>query len=196
MKRAANGKYIKQDVCPYGHEMTVENTVFVKGVSKGCKACALKRQATWKASKRRERGILLKGSAMKCRHGHDYHITTKKKRCLTCENRLGKPRVRMTILEKRKQRVKWESKRRALKKKNFVEYVDPLALYMRDSGMCGICSLKVSIDEFEVDHIKPLSKGGEHSYANTQISHQKCNRKKWCHFEDNGAVEVVSYKKP
>lgn len=64
--------------------------------------------------------------------------------------------------------------RRARKLGQFVEKVDPMVLYARDEGLCGICGTTVYGD-FHVDHVIPLAKGGEHSYANTQIAHPPCN---------------------
>ena len=70
-----------------------------------------------------------------------------------------------------------KAKRRALKKGAFVENVDAQIVFERDKGICGICKLPVERD-FDVDHIVPLSKGGEHSYSNVQLAHPKCNREK------------------
>lgn len=47
-----------------------------------------------------------------------------------------------------------------------------------DTRVCGIC-LKVVEGEFELDHIIPLSRGGEHSADNLQFAHPHCNRVKW-----------------
>lgn len=69
-------------------------------------------------------------------------------------------------------------KRRALRSSSFVEHVDNLILLERDDGFCGICGRDVDPLLFEVDHIVPLSRGGEHSYENTQIAHPFCNRSK------------------
>lgn len=73
--------------------------------------------------------------------------------------------------------VVWRSdaNRRAREKAAFVEAVDRAVLYERDGGVCGICRRPVSRPESSVDHIIPLSKGGEHSYANTRIAHLRCN---------------------
>lgn len=53
-----------------------------------------------------------------------------------------------------------------------------MAVYARDKGRCGICGITVYGD-FHIDHVIPLSKGGEHSYANVQVAHPKCNQEKW-----------------
>lgn len=73
--------------------------------------------------------------------------------------------------------VAWRSdaNRRARERAAFVEAVDRAVLYERDGGVCGICRRAVARRESSVDHIIPLSKGGEHSYANTRIAHLTCN---------------------
>jgi len=61
----------------------------------------------------------------------------------------------------------------------FVESVDPLIVFERAAGVCGICQTRIAIgDPWEVDHIIPLAKGGAHSYVNAQPAHATCNRKK------------------
>jgi 5-methylcytosine-specific restriction endonuclease McrA len=45
-------------------------------------------------------------------------------------------------------------------------------------GLCGLCALPVPFEDMQVDHIKPVSKGGSHSYTNVQPSHPACNRRK------------------
>jgi 5-methylcytosine-specific restriction endonuclease McrA len=71
------------------------------------------------------------------------------------------------------------NKRRALKKHAFVETVDPRTVFARDNGICGICKIRVDhMSPWEIDHIVPICKGGEHSYANVQLAHRKCNRSK------------------
>lgn len=60
----------------------------------------------------------------------------------------------------------------------WVEEVDRLVLLERDDGVCGICGQDVDPFAFEVDHIVPLSRGGPHSYANTQPAHPFCNNSK------------------
>lgn len=70
------------------------------------------------------------------------------------------------------------SSRRARLKEVFVEDVHPLVVLETDDGVCGICGEDVDPFSFEVDHIIPIVKGGEHSYANTQPAHKSCNSRK------------------
>jgi len=69
--------------------------------------------------------------------------------------------------------------RRARQMAMFVEHIDPSTVFDRDAGVCGICHEAVERNQqWEVDHIVPLSKGGAHSYANVQLAHIRCNRRK------------------
>ncbi len=77
----------------------------------------------------------------------------------------------------RTKRSAWQQARRARKLKQFVEDVDPLEVYARREGICGICRRKIAGD-FHVDHIISLSRGGLHSYQNAQPAHPRCNERK------------------
>lgn len=69
--------------------------------------------------------------------------------------------------------------REARKRRGFVEVVDPRVVFARDKGCCGVCRLPVAPQEaWHIDHVIPLSRGGQHSYANTQLAHAECNIKK------------------
>ena len=71
------------------------------------------------------------------------------------------------------------ARRRALTKgANIIETVNPTVLFNRDLGMCQLCCLPIGDDKWHIDHILPLVFGGEHSYANTQLTHAKCNMSK------------------
>lgn len=55
-------------------------------------------------------------------------------------------------------------------------------LYMRDGGICKMCGKQIdfdcdsnSDDYPSIDHIKPLSKGGTHTWDNVQLMCRKCN---------------------
>lgn len=70
------------------------------------------------------------------------------------------------------------SARRAIKLNAFVEYVDKRTLHTLHDGTCGICGKPVKFGQMTIDHIQPLSRGGVHSYANTQPAHGICNHVK------------------
>lgn len=67
-------------------------------------------------------------------------------------------------------------------RKAFIENVSYETLYERDGGICQICGLPViketcADDNWSgtIDHIIPISAGGEHSYENCQLAHRVCN---------------------
>jgi 5-methylcytosine-specific restriction endonuclease McrA len=75
-----------------------------------------------------------------------------------------------------------KSKRKKQLNAGFVEDVTYDAIYQKDKGICQVCGLPVhplkGIDnnwDGTVDHILPLSLGGEHSMANCQLAHRICN---------------------
>lgn len=76
-------------------------------------------------------------------------------------------------------------RRRARLLEAFVEDVDLQLVWQRDEGVCQICNLRIDPDlkwphkmSKTLDHIVPLSKNGEHSYANVQLAHAVCNSRK------------------
>jgi hypothetical protein len=77
--------------------------------------------------------------------------------------------------------------RRARKRDAFVEVVVPREVYERDNWTCHICDLRINKATSNVwprptsptiDHVIPLAKGGEHSYANCKAAHLRCNTRK------------------
>jgi len=58
------------------------------------------------------------------------------------------------------------------------DMVDLRRVFQRDEGLCGICRQPVNLDEFTIDHIKPLHLGGPHTFQNLQIAHAACNTSK------------------
>lgn len=48
-------------------------------------------------------------------------------------------------------------------------------IYERDNGRCHICGKQVSRDDFHVDHLVPLSRGGRHTRDNVALAHPTCN---------------------
>ena len=63
-----------------------------------------------------------------------------------------------------------------------VEVFDPMEVFDRDRWVCQLCNEPVDRDaEYpdpgyrSLDHVVPISKGGEHSRRNTQLAHLGCN---------------------
>ncbi len=80
--------------------------------------------------------------------------------------------------EGKRRRRERQNTRRARKLDQFVEDVDPEVVYVMHGGCCGICEEYVTIEDFHVDHVIPLRRGGPHSYANCQPAHPRCNLSK------------------
>lgn len=57
-----------------------------------------------------------------------------------------------------------------------VEFVRRREVYERDEGICHVCGGAVAWEDYDMDHVVPLSTSGEHSYANVKVSHSACNR--------------------
>lgn len=69
--------------------------------------------------------------------------------------------------------------RRAAKKGAPVrERVYRSVLWRRDGGKCHICGQGCDPLRWDMDHVTPLSRGGDHSYANIRVSHPACNNRK------------------
>ncbi len=71
--------------------------------------------------------------------------------------------------------LKSRARRRSRMADVFIETVVPRRVFERDGWLCGICGINVEKKDASLDHIIPISKGGAHSYANTQTSHLRCN---------------------
>lgn len=50
-----------------------------------------------------------------------------------------------------------------------------LKIYQRSSGVCYLCGETLTIEEFTIDHVLPLSKGGTNRQKNLRAAHEKCN---------------------
>lgn len=66
-------------------------------------------------------------------------------------------------------------------------------LFKRDNGVCYLCGNKCNMEDYivsdnvfiagdwypSIDHIIPLSKGGQHAWNNVKLAHRICNSKKY-----------------
>lgn len=102
--------------------------------------------------------------------------TAEYKRRLTPERR-AEEREQYRLSHK-PQRANISANYRARKASAFTEDVDRELVWARDEGICGICLGAADQSNWHLDHIQSLSRGGEHSYANTQVSHPLCNTRK------------------
>ena len=86
---------------------------------------------------------------------------------------------------KRTRRI-YKAVRRARTRGAEAEHIDPIAVFTRDRWRCQLCGCPTPkrlrgqmVDRApELDHIVPLSRGGAHTWANTQCACRKCNGEK------------------
>lgn len=52
------------------------------------------------------------------------------------------------------------------------------SIYKRDGYRCRICGRTEKHDYLEIDHIKPIAKGGKSTYDNLQTLCRRCNKNK------------------
>jgi 5-methylcytosine-specific restriction endonuclease McrA len=111
--------------------------------------------------------------------------------CKTCSNAIRlqgqrgyRERTKRDVWNKL--REMHHNSRRARKAEAFVEEVDRKVVWERDEGKCQWCGCDVPYKEMHLDHVIPLAKGGEHSYANTQVLCASCNGRKGAKLGWNG----------
>lgn len=100
----------------------------------------------------------------------------------TCERRESR---------KRTGRKRDYDRKRTLKSQR-IDYIPLKKLYERDNGTCYLCGGKCDFNAVRKingipyalgdypsrDHVKPLSKGGMHSWDNVKLAHIRCNSSK------------------
>ncbi len=77
------------------------------------------------------------------------------------------------------------SRRDARIRGQFVEHVSPDLVFKADGWMCWLCGEEADRTAVvpdpkapTIDHLTPLSQGGEHSYANVRTAHFYCNARR------------------
>jgi len=96
-----------------------------------------------------------------------------------------KCRERVRLQMRRSYLNAWQRVRSAKVKTATVDKFSPLDVYQRDNWTCYICSNPVDRNQTHpeplaptVDHVIPISKGGEHSLNNCRCAHAICNMRK------------------
>lgn len=110
------------------------------------------------------------------------------RRCEPCRGKaaeIAKQRARFSESRKAGRR-RYRARRRAIECGAAAERFDPFVIFERDRWRCHLCgcrtprSLRGTYQDRapELDHIVPLSKGGQHTRANVACSCRKCNHAK------------------
>ncbi len=103
--------------------------------------------------------------------------------------RASKPDARTAYTEAKRSA---DQRRRALKLGATVEKFESVEVFERDGWICGLCGDPVDKtlswphpQSASLDHVLPLSRGGPHSKANTQLAHLTCNVIKGARIDDS-----------
>ena len=51
-------------------------------------------------------------------------------------------------------------------------------VYAKRGGICAICGQPLSVNNFNIDHWKPINQGGTNELENLRATHKSCNRLK------------------
>lgn len=124
--------------------------------------------------KRNHKAILAKEAEYRAIHRdkrHAYGVEYKRR---NKEALLAKQRTS----EGKAQRRMVSAARRARVRGQFIEDVDPRIVYQTHGGCCGICKEFVPVENFDVDHVIPIARGGMHGYVNCTPAHPICNKRK------------------
>jgi len=157
------------------------------GLNSECKLCEKVRLKLWrKNNPEKYYAQGLRSIAKRRETGWAYNLKYKRDRYIKKGRYIRTPEQKKT--EDHLAKIVWKknnpdqvrahgSLRRARLRGVTVEKVLPSVVFNRDKGVCGICKKEIE-GKYELDHIIPLAKQGEHSYKNMQLAHPTCNRVK------------------
>lgn len=120
-----------------------------------------------------------------CKSGY-VRSSVYQRRCSTQCDKVHEERVKQ-VRRSCPARRRAKAKRRALKRgAGITSGVDPFVVFKRDAWKCQICGCSTpkrlrglnKSNSPELDHIVPISKGGQHTYKNTQCLCRSCNSAK------------------
>lgn len=104
------------------------------------------------------------------------------------ENREKKREINRRYNRSKKGRLRDKKKktiRRAREKCSVVEDIHPIEIFERDDYVCQLCGKPIDpikkypdLMSASIDHIIPVSLGGNHTYDNLQAAHFLCNTQK------------------
>lgn len=94
---------------------------------------------------------------------------------------LARQKSREWFARNPEKRAIYEQNRRAKKRASGGKLSPDLKvrLFASQKGCCACCRRDLPIEEFHLDHVMPLSKGGSHEDKNMQLLCQPCNQSKY-----------------
>lgn len=166
----ATSKWKNKNICPYCKDTTKINKML----------CEQEERLKKQLEKKKHKSIVLyKKKCKQC--GKDY--VSSKSISTFCCTECG---------------IKWRNNRGSKRYKSISLDKDITLerLYKNDKGLCALCGEICDLNDYyiknnvivcgnnypSIDHIKPISKGGLHSWDNVQLAHRLCNTKKSNYF--------------
>jgi hypothetical protein len=102
--------------------------------------------------------------------------------CARCNNTLSHKRIDAIYCSKTCLSMDHTAKHRA--KTRVQGVARRRIMWERDNGICYICGDEVRFDGFELDHLVPVSRGGDNHPNNLAVTHQMCNRRRGTRIEE------------
>lgn len=94
--------------------------------------------------------------------------------CLRCNKSLANKRANAIYCSKTCKSMEHTFKHRGSTR--LVPTARRKEIYKRDQAKCYLCKTHLGFHEFELDHLIPVSRGGDSSPCNVAVSCRKCNR--------------------
>lgn len=163
------------------------------GIRKDCKCCCLARDRRRKSDPDVHAAYLAYLADYRSRHREKARATTSAYReefpqrvraaqqayRARPENQItARERARAFRLANPDRRSEYERRRRAFKIATAIGFIEPAQLAAKFAFWGNRCWMCQSPNRLEVDHVKPLSKGGAHVLANLRPACGGCNRSK------------------
>lgn len=164
---------------------------------RNCKEIEQKKRREKKKTKKlkaeRDRRKILKRKQAEEKRQKRIEQEAKKHECCVCGKITTKPKYCSVECRNKAGNKRHETARRIRMQSRMVDKDITLrGLYRRDKGQCYICGLLCLWDDYivvngtticgewypSIDHVVPLSKGGDHSWKNVRLAHRRCNSMK------------------
>jgi 5-methylcytosine-specific restriction endonuclease McrA len=157
--------------CPRGHELPPAEP----GKQRRCKPCQHAAQKRWRETNRDH-------SRAQIAAWNEAHPDSVRDRARRYRERHPE-RVKAT--QDRHARTPYRrlsaANRAAARRARCAEVIDRMLVFLIDHGRCGICGQACDPEDFHVDHVWPLARGGPHVLWNLQPTHPTCNLRRGVH---------------
>jgi 5-methylcytosine-specific restriction endonuclease McrA len=67
-------------------------------------------------------------------------------------------------------------------------------IWERDGGVCYLCKGQTIFGQFELDHLVPVSRGGDNSEGNIAVTHRSCNRSRGVRIEEAQLLKLLELR--